>query len=868
MALVTETLLDLIREQVKAHGAVVWYDPEQVYLDLACALESEAMVGAVIHRYDPERGFVWLRRQLEPLWEKRTDPPRLLIYIPLARADTHYALIEFEMGGIVMQPGQQPPEQNTALAAVTRRALGAVFPPAAVDEIASQVEAGQLSLAELDDLAEKRIEAQTGVVATIFDSGNVSEVALRFLADPALDSEIESRQALGNLARLLSDMLGVSFPADQGSVALRAQLARQVLVTDFIEALEENVPQSLRTFPVAERPVARQAAVGLAETWRNRRDVAESYVHWADKIQTEIGMGSLDLDVDSLACSETFAAGEARLQREIEMSLVQQPSSRLVEMTEARLGGFWAVQRPEIKARWDVIADAGQVLVEAARVENALKGKKWSAGLLLSHYALSDRPWCELDTAQRHLERDFHRFELDVQQHESLIQLVSLARRRYAAVSDRLAELFTKAYAADRFELPDVLLQADIYREVVAPAVKSGRVAYILVDALRFEMARELCNIFEGWKSELTPALATPPTITQVGMAALLPEAETGLTMALTEGSKLAVIIAGNTLKTRDDRLVHLKDAVGKDVAVTVTKLDQLAPLSDKKLSQALKSAHLVVVTATEDIDGRCESNPTLARRMLDDVFNQLRRGIKTLFGLGIQTVIVSADHGYLFGEKLAVGQGIDAPGGKTAVLKRRVWVGQGGADLPGVLRAPLSAFGIGGNLEIAAPQNLSCFKVRGGGMEYFHGGLSLQELVIPVLAVRPAVAPAPTAIASIQWTLILGSQTVSTRFLSVTIEGHSTELLPIEPPAVRVEVRAGEQPISIPVSASDGFQEATKDVQLALDAGTPRMMAKNTVTLMITETPVVDEVTIYLLDASTGVSLARLDRVPFSITL
>ena len=52
----------------------------------------------------------------------------------------------------------------------------------------------------------------------------------------------------------------------------------------------------------------------------------------------------------------------------------------------------------------------------------------------------------------------------------------------------------------------------------------------------------------------------------------------------------------------------------------------------------------------------------------------------------------------------------IDTPGGKTAALKRRVWVGQGGADLRGILRASLSAFGIGGDLEIATPWNLSCF--------------------------------------------------------------------------------------------------------------------------------------------------------------
>jgi hypothetical protein len=136
------------------------------------------------------------------------------------------------------------------------------------------------------------------------------------------------------------------------------------------------------------------------------------------------------------------------------------------------------------------------------------------------------------------------------------------------------------------------------------------------------------------------------------------------------------------------------------------------------------------------------------------------------------------------------------------------------------------------------------------------------------VLTVSAAAVQPPTAAARVRWTLSLGSQTISTRFVSVTVEGRSEELLPVEPPAVRVEVRAAGQPISVPVSATYGFQEATRDVQLALDADEPQAITKNTVTLMITETPPVDEVTVHLLDATTGVTLACLAHVPFSITL
>jgi len=68
MGLVTETLFDLLRKQVETHCTVVWYDPEHAYLDLASWLTPEQVAGAAVHRYDPERGFIWLRHQLEPLW--------------------------------------------------------------------------------------------------------------------------------------------------------------------------------------------------------------------------------------------------------------------------------------------------------------------------------------------------------------------------------------------------------------------------------------------------------------------------------------------------------------------------------------------------------------------------------------------------------------------------------------------------------------------------------------------------------------------------------------------------------------------------------------------------------------------------------
>jgi hypothetical protein len=71
MGPVTEALDDVLRREPEARSTVVWHDPEQAYLDVARSMTPEQLADAEVHRYEPERGFIWLRRQLEPLWTGR-----------------------------------------------------------------------------------------------------------------------------------------------------------------------------------------------------------------------------------------------------------------------------------------------------------------------------------------------------------------------------------------------------------------------------------------------------------------------------------------------------------------------------------------------------------------------------------------------------------------------------------------------------------------------------------------------------------------------------------------------------------------------------------------------------------------------------
>src|SRR5262249_19240569 len=147
----------------------------------------------------------------------------------------------------------------------------------------------------------------------------------------------------------------------------------------------------------------------------------------------------------------------------------------------------------------------------------------------------------------------------------------------------------------------------------------------------------------------------------------------------------------------------------------------------------------------------------------------------------------------------------IDAPGGKTADLHRRAWVGQGGNIDASFMRTPLRSLGVESDLDIATPWNFAVFKVAGGNLIYFHGGLSPQELIIPVLTLTAKGHKAVGPPSGIDWKLSKGAEKLTTRFFSVQIAGTTTGLFDVEPPRVRVELRSKGKAVSSPVSSSYG---------------------------------------------------------------
>ena len=117
------------------------------------------------------------------------------------------------------------------------------------------------------------------------------------------------------------------------------------------------------------------------------------------------------------------------------------------------------------------------------------------------------------------------------------------------------------------------------------------------------------------------PAIAALPTITPIGMAALLPGASAEFSAVAHKG-KLAAMVEGKSLTDWPERWKFFQ---GKVPGVVELTLGKLSDLSAKRLMTAVSGAPLVVVRSQElDALGEGGGDNGLARQVMDTVLGIL----------------------------------------------------------------------------------------------------------------------------------------------------------------------------------------------------------------------------------------------------
>jgi hypothetical protein len=83
-----------------------------------------------------------------------------------------------------------------------------------------------------------------------------------------------------------------------------------------------------------------------------------------------------------------------------------------------------------------------------------------------------------------------------------------------------------------------------------------------------------------------------------------------------------------------------------------------------------------------------------------------------------------------------------------------------------------------------------------------------------------------------------------------------------------RLEIRAKGQAISEPISASYGYETGTGNVQMKTAVAEGKALEANTLTLLIAEEGKQKTVSVHFLDVISGVELAKLGKIEYTISL
>jgi hypothetical protein len=731
--------------RLKKSSVLVVYDPQQIYRDLCLAMAADT-----IKVVDAGQSSIASREEalqaLQGLGQPQTTLEGLLVYVP------------------ANPPESDEERQKDPFALYT--VCGSVFPDGAGDAYM------HLCLKAKPDQASeiRRIFTQdpTPAFAVIDAVGSGKgwpnlEVALQVqsandILFALLTPTDRQKQVLKSTEgwvteakELFAACLGLKLiTRGKGWSSIAEELWRFVLYSEFVFDLPGTLPEALANVPCAHES-ARPIIEDLCDRLRHDQRTQTEYIQRAQAIEQTLDLPGHCQSIFDLGVRDTFPFEERAFLQQGMAAIKNNDADMARYILKHKTSNVWA-GIGESQAQWGLVETALALCEACDDYERQLPDHSQTIDQLIDFYVRSLR---EVDR----LQREFEQSVSDILSSDSLMQeIVEKARNRYRQLSSKVQDLFIQHIEKTGWPPLNRFSNIDLFDTHIAPKLKESghKVAFFMIDSLRYELGVALeQQLAEDDQVEMIPAAVQLPSVTTVGMASLLPEAGKNLTLTR-EDNKVVPYLGETKTVSVKHRMDALRHRYGQ-------RFDEMKLADFIKPRKNIPPDVDLLVLRSVEIDAYLETAPEQTLRLIQDALKRIRVAIHKLKGIGFHEVVIATDHGFFLHAHIGAGDVCARPDGDWIFVHDRLALGCGAPDSANVVFSA-GHVGIRGDAfeKVAAPRNLVAYRA---GELYFHGGLSLQECLVPVISIRLSKEPPRQEKASISLMYKDGARQVTTRF-------------------------------------------------------------------------------------------------------
>ena len=286
------------------------------------------------------------------------------------------------------------------------------------------------------------------------------------------------------------------------------------------------------------------------------------------------------------------------------------------------------------------------------------------------------------------------------------------------------------------WSLPGVQNQKMFYSSTIAPHIqKDERVFIIISDAMRYEVGVELAERLNAETigvCDIQTMLGVIPSVTKLGMASLLPH------RSLDFDEKGRVFVDGKDSSGLEKRKKIIESYVDESIAIHFQDVLAMNKAGRRETFRGKKLVYLYHDTI--DAMGDKASTEMYTFNAVETALNQLYDLVKIIRDdLSGTNIYITADHGFLYqrnpleeSDKIRneIGDAIEVKRRYVLSAEKKEVLGQTAIDLSSIVKNEHG-------LTAYVPNGTIRNRMQGTGVNFVHGGASLQEVVVPLLAFK-----------------------------------------------------------------------------------------------------------------------------------